>query len=99
MKRQRDELGRFVKGNTVARGNKGNRQPKYGNQNALKHGLYARTYLYYIKRLDDGSLLLNNGINPIRINKDGYKVKNDRIYIRNDVADHLKKLGYGLISD
>ena len=39
---ERDARGRFLPGNQVARGNRGNRQPKYGNNNAMKHGLYNR---------------------------------------------------------
>ncbi|TWS94568.1 hypothetical protein [Streptococcus sp. sy018] len=39
---ERDSRGRFLPGNQVAKGNKGNRQPKYGNKNALKHGLNQR---------------------------------------------------------
>ncbi|MCY7110831.1 hypothetical protein MK435_08185 [Streptococcus oralis] len=39
---ERDVRGRFLPGNQVARGNRGNRQPKYGNNNAMKHGLYNR---------------------------------------------------------
>lgn len=36
---ERDSRGRFLPGNQVAKGNKGNRNPKNGNKNALKHGL------------------------------------------------------------
>ena len=36
---ERDSRGRFLPGNQVAKGNKGNRKPKYGNSNALNHGL------------------------------------------------------------
>ena len=43
MDQQRDELGRFLEGNTVAVGNKGNENSKWGNKNAFKHGLYSIT--------------------------------------------------------
>lgn len=36
---ERDSRGRFLPGNQVAKGNRGNRNPKNGNKNALKHGL------------------------------------------------------------
>lgn len=39
---ERDARGRFLPGNQVARGNRRNRQPKYGNNNAMQHGLYNR---------------------------------------------------------
>lgn len=48
--RGRDTRGRFIKGNTIAKGNKGNTESKWGNQNALKHGIYSRYKgLNYIK--------------------------------------------------
>lgn len=99
MVKQRDELGRFVKGNTVAKGNKGNTNSKWGNQNALKHGLYARTYNYTYKILEDGTLNLNNGVKPLLIRPAGYKVINERIYIRDDLSEQLQRWGYGLLND
>lgn len=39
---ERDKQGRFLAGNQVAIGNKGNRRPKFGNKNAVKHGLRRR---------------------------------------------------------
>lgn len=39
---ERDSRGRFLPGNQVAKWNRGNRKPKYGNTNALKHGLRQR---------------------------------------------------------
>lgn len=99
MKKQRDELGRFVKGNTAAKGNKGNTNAKWGNQNALIHGLYANSHrtIYEIKK--DGTLYVNNGITPLLIQPAGYKVINDRVYIHDDVAERMHKLGYVLVSD
>lgn len=35
------KTGRFLPGNKVAVGNRGNTKPKWGNRNALKHGLYS----------------------------------------------------------
>ena len=45
MQRQRDERGRFVRGNTVAVGNKGNRHSKYGNENAKSTECTLNCYL------------------------------------------------------
>lgn len=39
---ERDEFGRFLKGNTQAKGNKGNKLPKWHNSNASKIGYYTR---------------------------------------------------------
>lgn len=33
--------GRFLPGNKAAQGNRGNTYPKWGNKNAIKHGLYS----------------------------------------------------------
>lgn len=96
---QRDELGRFTKGNQIAKGNKGNTSPKYGNMNALKHGFYARTYNYNIEEQPDSSILLNNGINQVVITQEQYKKVDDRIYIRDDIAEQLEKKGYGLVNN
>lgn len=38
---QRDERGRFLPGNSIAVGNKGNTNPKYNNKNAIKHGFFS----------------------------------------------------------
>lgn len=39
--KERDEYGRLLPNNKTAVGNKGNTLPKYGNANAVKHGLYS----------------------------------------------------------
>lgn len=58
---ERDVRGRFLPGNQVARGNRGNRQPKYGNNNAMKHGLYNRYTGLFPSR--NGSLsIYKNGV-------------------------------------
>lgn len=98
MVKQRDELGRFLRGNTVAKGNKGNTNAKWGNQNALKHGLFSKSHrsIYEIRK--DGILYVNNGTQPLLIQPTGYKVINDRVHIRNDIAEQMQKMGYVLIS-
>ncbi|GEM_PF-1938973 len=57
MLRQRDERGRFVRGNTVAVGNKGNRHSKYGNENAKKHGMYSK--LLFAQEIVGDELILH----------------------------------------
>lgn len=99
MVKQRDELGRFVKGNTVAKGNKGNTNAKWGNQNALKHGLFAKAHRTIYEIREDGTLFVNNGITPLQIQPEGYKVINDRVHIRNDIAEQMREMGYVLISN
>lgn len=57
---ERDSRGRFLPGNQVAKGNKGNRKPKYGNSNALKHGL-RRGYTGLLPSLKGGVSIYKNG--------------------------------------
>lgn len=57
----RDGLGRFLPGNQIARGNKGNRKPKYGNKNALKHGL-RQTYTGVLRNRKGGLSIYKNGV-------------------------------------
>lgn len=57
---ERDARGRFLPGNQVARGNRGNRQPKYGNNNAMKHGLYNR-YTGLLSSRKGGVSIYKNG--------------------------------------
>lgn len=99
MIKQRDYLGRFIKGNTVARGNKGNTAPKYGNQNALRHGLFAQSHRFICEIRKDGTLYVNNGITPLLIQPAGYKVINGRVHIHDDVAEEMRKLGYVLVDN
>lgn len=93
------KTGQFLPGNQIAKGNKGNTNAKWGNQNALKHGLFAKVHrtIYEIK--EDGTLYVNNGVNPLLIQPAGYKVMNGRVYLRNDVAEEMQKLGYVLVAD
>lgn len=53
------KTGKFVSGNKVAVGNKGNRKPKLRNRNAVKHGytsVYKRCWI-----LEDGRLCIEMG--------------------------------------
>lgn len=47
--------GRFLPGNKIAVGNRGNENPKWRNQNAVKHGLYSGGLL--IKAMKDVQLI------------------------------------------
>ena len=58
---ERDSLGRFLPGNQVAKGNRGNRQPKYGNKNAFKHGL-RQTYTGLLPSRGGGLSIYKNGV-------------------------------------
>lgn len=57
---ERDKLGRFLPGNQVAKGNRGNRKPKFGNTNALKHGL-RRGYTGLLPRRTGGVSVYKKG--------------------------------------
>lgn len=39
------KTGRFLPGNKAALGNRGNTKPKWGNKNALKHGLFSAHFV------------------------------------------------------
>lgn len=91
---QRDANGRFVKGNSVAKGNKGNTKSKWGNQNALKHGKYS-----YYKGLfyNKGFLyVIINGYSIGVIADKDYFIRKEygtinTIYIKRKVAEYLVK--------
>ena len=57
MQRQRDERGRFLRGNTVSVGNRGNHYAKYGNANAKKHGMHSK--LLFAQQIVDNELILH----------------------------------------
>lgn len=98
-KSQRDERGLFLKGNNIAAGNKGNTFPKFGNQNALKHGLFATVVQPVAFVEDSGNLYTTNGISQTRIKPEGfYQDENGRIWVRDDVAEVLEMNGFKLES-
>jgi hypothetical protein len=92
----RDKRGRFAPGNQISAGNSGNRSPKWGNTNAVKHGLF-RIKLNLYKVDPDGWLHLimirGESIN-IRIHPDKFTKDGEGIRLHNDVVDGLEKLGY-----
>ncbi|OKL35497.1 hypothetical protein [Domibacillus mangrovi] len=94
---QRDpKTGRFLPGNQVAAGNRGNQKPKWGNKNAVKHGFY-QTFIVP-KMQSDGSLhLYKKGVDIVAIQPEGYRLEEDgSISIRDDVAAVLDEMGFVL---
>lgn len=99
MVKQRDELGRFVKGNTVAKGNKGNTQPKWGNKNAIKHGLFSTHNTALIDSNGNLAIYLSMN-NVIRIPPSHfYEDGQGRMRIHNDFVDLLESMGVKLEGD
>lgn len=74
----RDVRGRFVPGNQIAKGNKGNHNSKWGNKNARKHGFYAGIDLLEV--CTDGWLhirFINNKPVCIRIHPEAF-IRDDK---------------------
>ncbi|OKL38347.1 hypothetical protein [Domibacillus mangrovi] len=92
---QRDpETGRFLPGNQIGVGNSGNRRPKWGNKNAVKHGFYET---FIAPRMQpDGSLhLYKKGAGIVAIQPEGFRQEEDgSISIRDDVAAVLDGMGF-----
>lgn len=92
------KTGRFLPGNRAAVGNKGNTKPKWGNKNALKHGLFTSTVVPKVK--EDGYLYLSKykygaGIEDvIRIAPEGFIKDEDGIRLRDDLWEELEKRGF-----
>lgn len=93
---QRDKLGRFINGNQVAKGNKGNTNPKWGNKNALKHGLYSTFNMAKVH--SDGHLYIYlSWTNIVKVApKHFFKDKQGRIRIHEEVATELERMGVEL---
>lgn len=71
--------GRFLPGNKIAKGNKGNRRPKYGNSNALKNGMYKRIAMV----ADNGWLIVDQG--PYRakwFSPETFVLLDNRVYLK-----------------
>ncbi len=90
------KTGKFLSGNKVAAGNKGNHKPKWGNKNALKHGFFQTFIFPELK--DDGNLYLHKkGLDTVVIKPAGFfKDEEGKIRIRNDVAEYLEEIGFVL---
>ncbi|GAB3797485.1 hypothetical protein [Virgibacillus kimchii] len=93
---QRDNRGRFLPGNQMAKGNKGNTKPKTGNRNAVKHGFFEK--LPVTKLRDDGTLYISNGVSAFTIKEEGFYIDDGLIWIRDDIAAVLEQNGYSLYS-
>lgn len=89
------KTGRFLPGNQVAAGNKGNTRPKWGNQNAMKHGFCSN--ISFLRLRDDGSLLAQSKGSYLLI-KPGfsYKDENGNLMIHEDVIRLLREQGFVL---
>lgn len=96
---ERDARGRFLSGNKAAVGNRGNRKPKYGNRNAMKHGLYET--LIYPRIREDGSIVLikgnGEGITALKMNPSYCHVDDDgAFWLHVDVLKELEDIGWHL---
>ncbi|WP_225340644.1 hypothetical protein [Lysinibacillus capsici] len=89
---QRDTKGRFLPGNTIAKGNSGNTKPKYGNQNAKKHGLFSKV-LHGQEIVGDDLILyaFHKGI-AIRFYKGEWQDHGDGFTIFGDKAEKAASL-------
>lgn len=85
----RDAQGRFLPGNQLAKGNKGNRYPKWGNKNALKHGLYeTRVYINQA-----GYLVIGRGDQPpIMLPPSTFIKEKDYFLVSPDVLQKIKNI-------
>ncbi|MDP4085796.1 MAG: hypothetical protein Q8934_14415 [Bacillota bacterium] len=91
------KTGRFLLGNQIAVGNKGNRKPKWGNKNAIKHGAYG-LITPLAKVHNDGNLYIwISRKTVIKIAPEGFiKYEDGRIAIRDDIAPLLEERGVKL---
>lgn len=81
------KTGRFLPGNRVAIGNKGNGKSKWKNRNAVKHGYYGIYRRCWIE--DSGRLVIEMGregrtINIITLPQGGFEVLDDGSINLND---------------
>lgn len=89
MTAQRDANGRFVKGNSVAKGNKGNTSPKWGNLNAMKDGWYSRYSGIYLT-IDGIAFVIHQNVSVGVLHKDDYLIAKDKsCLVKDEVASYL----------
>lgn len=94
---ERDPVtGRFLPGNKIAVGNRGNRNPKWGNKNAFKHGFYGHVQLHKFDK--DGCLYVFFNRNfAYKVTPDQYfHDEQGRLRIHNNTSRILEKLGVPL---
>lgn len=86
--------GKFIQGNKVAIGNRGNRLSKWGNENARKHGLFARTG-HFIR---GDKLVMFNSKYFLVFYSGQYEVISDgRIVFSDDIdTEKLKEMGFNI---
>ena len=89
----------LLRGITAAKGNKGNTNPKCGNKNAVKHGLYSTHKTALLDNQGNLCIFLSMN-NVIRIpSSHFYEDKQGRYRIHNDFVDVLESMGVKLESD
>lgn len=90
------KTGRFLPGNKAAVGNRGNRKPKWGNKNAVKHGMYSEIFL---PKISDGYLYLISQYNIMRLKPEYfYQDSEGLIWIHDKAVPVLEGLGIELLS-
>ncbi|RKQ13449.1 hypothetical protein [Ureibacillus endophyticus] len=100
MQLQRDEKGRFVRGNTISVGNKGNTYPKWGNKNAKKHGFFSCLFEPVLSR-DKEILTIAISMNSFVSFSPGEweRLKNGEISIYGPKAEFLESIGMPLLDE
>lgn len=86
---QRDEFGRFIKGNDVAKGNKGNRRSKWHNKNAVRNWKYAR--LSGLLESDGTLYLIYKNQSVAVIDHEYYKTDEGKVYLKKEMVEILKE--------
>src|SRR5690625_3992189 len=95
----KDSLGRFLPGNQIAKGNKGNTQPKWGNRNAVKHGFYSTPNTVTLD--NDGNLCIFLRMKSVvRIPPSHfYEDEQGRYRVHNSLTEPLESMGVRLEGD
>lgn len=84
---ERDSNGRFVQGNQAAKGNKGNKKPKWGNSNAVTSGQYIR-YSGLSER-DGFVYVIADHYSVGVLDPNQYYIDNGQIYVSDELAASL----------
>lgn len=87
------KTGRFLPGNKASVGNRGNRNPKWGNKNALKHGFFADNQLAKINENGELEIFTSRGV-AYRIDPRYFFMDDqDRLRVHDKVSNMLEKMG------
>ncbi|PPA70174.1 hypothetical protein [Jeotgalibacillus proteolyticus] len=89
------QTGKFLKGNRFAVGNKGNRKSKWGNSNAVKHGLYENLAVYFLTESGFLQIRSRNG-GVFLIPPEAFENHRLGMLIREDIAQILEQNGIRL---